>query len=174
MSKKRKRIDIHPDQLAFDFDRTLDTYQKAKEEILEACHEPRPAKSMDNEAEACIEIAAAIKRAIRHSNLSREQVVDGINAYFGRAPKNDGKKPLTIHMLNNYLSKPVQYPIPTYYIYAIQHVTGSLAPARALVEPLDARVITGVEVRQMALGKLDETIQEMQRLKRELRGGKHG
>ena len=53
-------------------------------------------------------------------------------------------------------------------------MTGSLAPARALVEPLDARIITGVEVRQMALGKLDETILEMQRLKRELRGGKHG
>jgi len=166
MSKRRKRID--PNQLAFDFDRKIETYQRARADILEACQNPQPTKSIESKAEACIEIAAACKRAIRHSGLSRDQVVDGINEYFGYS----GVGILSIHMLNHYLSKPTDYPIPTYYIYAIQYVTKSLEPTRALAEPMDARVITGAEVRQMALGKLDETISEMQRLKKELKNGR--
>ena len=165
-SKRKRKID--PGQLAFDFEKRIDAYRKAKEEILEACSQPQPVRHFESEAEACIEIAAAIKRAIRQTDMSREQVVDAINEYFGR---EKGKK-LSIHMFNHYLSKPTEYPIPTFYIYAIQQVTGSLEPTRALAEAMDARVITGAEVRQMALGKLDETISEMQRLKRELKCSK--
>lgn len=163
MSKGGKRID--PDQLAFDFDRKINVYRVLKEEILEA----RPApKSFESHEEACIQIAAALKKAIRASGLSREDVVDGINDYFGWS--GNQKKRLSIHMLNHYLSKPVPYPIPAFYIYAIQHITKSLEPARDLAEAEDARVISGDEVRHMTMGKLDETILEMQRLKRELRG----
>lgn len=170
MSKRRKRIE-NPNQLKLDFERKIESYQTARQEILDACQNPQPTRHIESEAEACIEIAAAIKRAIRQTNMSRDQVVDGINEYFGRTEDNENsKKPLSIHMLNNYLSKPVEYPIPTYYIYAIQYVTGSLEPAQALIEGMDARVISGAEIRQMALGKLDETILEMQQLKKELRG----
>lgn len=164
-SKRRKKIDRN--QLAFDFDRRLEAYEKAREEILEVCSHTPCSKSMESWEEACIEVAAAIKRAIRQGKTSREQVVDGINEYFGCSDKN---KKLSIHMFNHYLSKPTEYPIPTFYIFAIQHVTGSLEPTKALAEAMDARIISGVEVRQMALGKLDETISETQRLKRELKG----
>ncbi|MBW2621651.1 MAG: hypothetical protein JRD68_01975 [Deltaproteobacteria bacterium] len=34
------------------------------------------------------------------------------------------RKPLTIHMLNHYLSKPAQYPLPAFYLYAVQAITG--------------------------------------------------
>lgn len=166
-SKRKKKID--PNQLGFDFEGRIEIYQKAKEEILEACAKPQPARSFEGQAEACIEVAAAIKKAIRHTKMSREQVVDAINQYFGKC---EAGKTLSIHMFNHYLSKPAEYPIPTFYIFAIQHVTGSLEPARALAEAMDARVISGAEVRQMALGKLDETISEMQRLKRELKGAR--
>lgn len=164
MSKKRKRID--PNQLSFDFDKKIDEYRTLKEEILEEGHKPSE-KAFESYEEVCIQIAASIKKAIHSSGLSREQVVDEINRYFGWS---DEKKSLSIHMFNHYLSKPVRYPIPTFYIYAIQHITKSLEPTRALAEAEDAKVISGDEVRQMAMGKLDETILQMQRLKRELRG----
>ena len=164
MSKGRKRLD-NPNQLKLDFDRKIETYQAAREEVLDACQERQITKYPANRNEACAEIAVACKRAIRHSDMSREQIKDAINNYFGE-PR------LSIHMLNNYLSNPCRYPLPSYYIYAIQDVTGSLEPTQALAESMGARVITGAEIRQMALGKLDETILEMQRLKKELRGGR--
>lgn len=165
MSNKGKRID--PDQLCFDFEQKIAQYQTLKTEILEG-KSRTPAKNIESHEEACIQIAAAIKKAIQRSGLSRDQVVDGINHYFGW--NKNSKKCLSIHMFNHYLSKPVQYPIPTFYLYAIQRITKSLEPTLTLAEAEDARVIAGDEVRQMAMGKLDESILEMQRLKRELRG----
>ena len=164
MSKRRKRLE-NPNQLKLDFDHKIETYQAARQDALEACQKPQTTKHIESRAEACIEIARACKRAIRQSGLSREQMVDAINGYFC-----DNKKKLTIHMFNNYLSKPILYPIPSFYIFAVQHITESLEPVQALADPMDARVISGAEVRQMQLGKLDETILEMQRLKKELRG----
>jgi len=164
MSKGRKRIE-NPNQLKLDFEHTIETYQAVREEALDACQKPQTTKHIENRDEACVEIAVACKRAIRQSGLSREQAVDAINEHFG-------DKKLSIHMFNNYLSKPIRYPIPSFYIYAIQHVTDSLEPTQALAESMDARVISGAEVRQMNLGKLDETILEMQRLKKELRGSR--
>lgn len=121
-------------------------------------------------------IAAGIKKAINESDLSRDQVVDLINEYFGRT-KEEAKKdeplcrnPLTINMFNNYLSKPAECPIPAYYLFAIHHVTESLEPARVFVEAEDAKIATGGEIRQMALGKLEEHIVEIKKLKKELKG----
>lgn len=176
MSNRSRKIDQN--QLAFDFEAKLEVYQSARLEVLEACQESGPIQPViDSADEACVEIAAAIKRMLRETNLSREELVDEINDYFGldRADESgdeSGRKPLTIHMFNHYLSKPVYYPIPAFYLIAILAITGSLEVARVLVEPIGARIISGPEVRQMALGQLDEMITEMQKLKRELKGGK--
>jgi len=164
MSKRWKKID--PRQTSFDFDRKIDEYRSLKEEIL-AVEPQAESRSVESFDEACIQLAAAIKTAIQRSGLSREQVVDGVNAYFGWTQKS--KKHLSIHMFNHYLSKPVAYPIPAYLIYPLQHITKSMEPTKALAEAEDCRVISGEEIRQMAMGKLDDTIIEMQRLKRELR-----
>lgn len=163
----RKKID--PNQLCFDFDRHIEEYRGLKETLL--VYNKESGTRIENWEEGCIEQAAAIKKAIRQSDMSREQVVDAINDYFGW-PRGDTEKGkhLSIHMFNHYLSKPVEYPIPAFYLYAIQHITKSLEPTRSLAEAEEARVISGDEVRQMAVGKLDETILEMQKLKRELRG----
>ena len=166
MSKRRKSLVAHPDQGAFIFECKIESYQTARQDILEACQQRQPHKQFESREEACIEIAASCKRAQRQGDMSREQLVDGINDYFGPS-----KKKLSIHMLNNYFSKPVQYPIPAYLILAIQHVCQSLEPTKTLAEPEDARVISGAEVRQMTLGKIDETISELQRLKKELKNG---
>ena len=167
-----------PNQLPFDFTARVDAYIEAKTEIMEAIETVPVGATGENEFEACVEIAAAVKRALRESGMSREQMVDAINDYFGRteagaeADPPGCRKPLTIHMLHNYLSKPSEYPLPAYYLFAIHHVTGSLEPAGAILAAEGAQVATSREVRLMQLGKLEETLTEMQRLKRELKGGR--
>ena len=164
MSKRTKRID--PNQLSFCFNQKIDEYTALKEEIITS-PTARPVHTHSFE-EACIEMAAAVKRAIRNTNLSREQMVDAINDYFGWGEGGSGKQ-LSIHMFNHFLSKPAEYPMPAYLLFAVQRITESLEPAQCLAEAEDAKVISKGEVRQWALGKLDETIVEMQRLKKELR-----
>jgi hypothetical protein len=162
-------------QLPFDFSSLVDEYIEVKTDLYEAAGvQPAPA-CVDSEMEACIEIAAAIKRSLRVSKLSRELLVDGINAYFGRSATvaddtTTCRKPLTIHMLNNYLSKPCEYPIPAYYLYAIHSVTGIIEPAATIVAAAGGQVATAEEIRLMQLGKLEQTLDEMRRLRAELRG----
>jgi hypothetical protein len=175
---KRNIPDSRQMTLDFNYEEKVDTYVSAKQEILEAMDaRPKPSQPVESEFEACVEIAAAIKQAIRPTGMSRDQVVDEINAYFGRTDENaaidppTSRKPLTIHMLNNYLSKPIEYPLPAYYLYAIHHVTGSLLPAEAIVSVEGAKVATGMEIRHMTLGKLEQSIAEMQQLKKELKKG---
>ena len=166
-----------PNQLKLElrYEDKVDSYISAKKEILKAINEPEPTLAIENEFEACVEIAAAIKRAIRLSGMSRDQVVDGINSYFGRSEAGAAedppvcRKPLSIHMLNNYLSKPTEYPMPAYYLYAVHHVTGSLEPAETIVSAENAKVATGAEIRQLNLGKLEQFLLEIERLKQEMK-----
>lgn len=163
-------------QLPFDFDRLVDEYIEVKTDLVEAAKERPEPQGAESEMEACIEIAAAIKRTVREAGISREQLVDGINAYFGRT--DDGaekdppecRKPLTIHMLNNYLSKPCEYPIPAYYLYAIHQVTGIIEPAATIVAAAGGQVATAEEIRLLQLGKLEQTLDELRRLRSELKG----
>jgi hypothetical protein len=167
MASRKKRID--PNQGSFDFDATISAYRNLKDELLS--HRAAPSGSiMESYEEACIEVAASAKRALRASGMSRDQLVDAINDYFGWPAET--KKALSIHMLNHYLSKPVEYPIPAAMIFAIQHCTRSLDLSGAFAEAEGGRVITRDEIRELAIGKLDDSILEMQRLKRELRGSK--
>ena len=151
----------------------LETYATAKEEIIEQCNHPADSRESASEAEDCIEIAAAIKRSIRESGLSREQVCDSMNAYWGRS--EDGhksgqcQKPLSYEMFNHLLSKPVEYPIKAYFLFAIHRITQSLEPARTIVAAEGAEVASKEDISMMALGKLEKNISEMQQLKRQLK-----
>lgn len=176
MSKAKKRLDNN--QLSiFDYDAQINEYVALKTEILKKNETPAPPQAHSWE-EACVEIAAACKSAIKKSGLSRELVVDAVNLYFGwSTPRTitdtHGRtqhKGLSIHMFNHYLSKPSEYPLPAYLIFAIQNVTGSLAPCKVFAEAENAKVASGDEVRQMTLGKIDDNILELQRLKKEFRG----
>lgn len=163
MSKKRIKID--KSQQSFDFDAPIQEYENLRVKLLSGPEKPRRCESYD---EGCIEIAATVKSAVRASGKSREQIVDEINAYFC-ADEGNGKR-LSIHMFNHYLSKPTEYPIPAVLIFAIQSITGSLETISTLAQAEEARVISGEEVRKLAIGKLDDAIAEMQRLKKEFRG----
>ncbi|MEN6420957.1 MAG: hypothetical protein ABFD76_03345 [Smithella sp.] len=168
MTKSKKRLDSNPDQTIIDFDTPLAAYSRMREELLLT---PAQIYQVETYEEACIELAAAIKRTIRDFGKSRDIIVDAINAYFGWDTR-DKRKCLTLTTFNNYLSKPVQYPIPAIYIVAIQHICHSLEPTRYFADLEGGKVITGDEVRKLALGKLDDAMSEMRRLKKEFRGGK--
>jgi hypothetical protein len=165
MSNRQKKIDTR--QLQFNFNRQIDMYRAMKSEILDAEPEDKGAYTYE---EACIQIAVAVKKMVRKTGLSREQVVDAINDYFEW--DNSSSKKLTIHMFNHYLSKPIEYPIPAFYIFAIQDISQSTEACELFAEAEDAQVISGDEVRQMTLGKIDENILELQKLKKELRNGR--
>ncbi|MGD0278081.1 MAG: hypothetical protein ABSC11_02115 [Smithella sp.] len=162
MSKNGKKIDTRQQEL--DFDSQIAEYESLRVKLINGPKKPERVESYE---EACIEISAAAKNDIREWGGSREQLVDAINIYFGTMPKSWN---LSIHMLNHYLSKPVEYPMPAAIIYAIQHITGRLGIVSALAKAEEARVIDQTEVRKLAIGKLDDAISEMQRLKKEFRG----
>ncbi len=174
MSRTSKKID--PNQNTFDFTwrRQVDRYTESLENVHEAMAVNQP-NSAGNDFEACIEIAAACQKAIRESGLSREQVVDKINEYFGRTDEGadtdppECLKPLSLHMFNHYLSKPTEYRIPAYMLIALHRVTRSLEPARVIVAHEGADVANAQQRREMALGKLEMTMKEMRQLKNELR-----
>lgn len=175
MARASKKIDEN--QLTLDFSAAIDHFTEAKDKIqtaLERKEEARYAKA-ECEFEACIEIAAAIKRQLRDSGLSREQLVDGINAYFGRTDESHqgeeptSRRPLSVAMMNHYLSKPVEYPIPAYMLIAINAVFQSLASIEPFVEPFGGRIVTGIELQQLQLGQLEQLNSEMNKIRRQLK-----
>jgi len=165
MSKKRKKIDTR--QSLLDFDQPIEVYTRLREELLRD-NPPRPTSPEYRYEEYCIEIAVSVKKAIRDSGLSREQVCDAVNDYFGW-PKNDKRKSLSIHMLNNHICKPVEYPPTAALLHAIQRVTSSIEPLKAQAEMEGAQIITGDELRKLTLGKIDDALTELQKLKRTFR-----
>lgn len=175
MSRRSKKID--PDQMQFDFDfsKRVDSYIAARQDLEQAIDAGPQTGSFENEFEIMMDIAVAAKKAIRESGFSREQVVDGINEYLGRT--DEGAKadpplcrnPLTIHMLNNYLSKPIEYPLQAFMLVALHHVTGQLYPAETIVAYEGAKVVSGEEIKMLTLGKLERNIAEMNQLRRELK-----
>lgn len=166
MTKKGKRFDT--EQTIINFDAPIEAYSRLRDEILNA---PQPASTVENYEEACIELSAVLKATVRDTGKSRDEIVDAINKYFGWDTR-DHRKCLTLATFNNYLSKPVQYPIPAVYIIALQHICRSLKPTGYFAEIEGGKVISSAEVRELSMGKLDNAIKEMQRLKKELMGGK--
>jgi len=171
MSKPKKRLDTRQLNI-FDYDARIDEYVALKTEIL--TKPEKAVKAVHSWEESCIEVAANAKKSIKSSGMSRDQAVDAINEYFGwttpTGPRHKGSKGISLAMFNNYLSKPVEYPMPAWLIYGIQHVTASLIICKGFAEAEDAKVASGEEVREFALGKIDSNITELQRLKKELRG----
>ena len=139
---------------------------------------PPKFKQTENEFEVCIMIAAGIKKAIDQAELSRDQVVDLINEYFGRTKDEACKdepvcrNPLTINMFNNYLSKPTEYPIPAYYEYAIQAVTESVEPSSTILAARGATVASGKDLRHQTMGKIIDLKNEIRKLEKQLNGKK--
>lgn len=151
-------------------------FTSSKEEIVTAMSKcPSARGTIENEFEMSAVVAAGIKRAIKQSGLSRAQVVDKINDYFGRskagahADDPTCRNPLTIHRFNNYLSKPHSNPIPAYYLFPIHHITRDLEPIRVIAEPEGAQIATSEDIRHIILGKLEDHMVELRKMKKQLK-----
>lgn len=177
-----KKTPTPDNQTAFDFSALLDEYDEIKADLVSAAAEPITISyGSHNEMENCILIAAAISRTVRDCGLSREQLVDRINEYFGRTDEGATldppicRKPLSIHMLNNYLSKPQEYPIPAYYLFAIHAVTGIIEPGATIIAAAGGQVISAEEIKLLQLGKLEQTLDQIHKIRREIRAanGRH-
>jgi len=166
MTKGKKSLDKN--QICLDFDSPIEAYQALREELTRAT--PPPVENAENRwDEYSTEIAVAIKKIARDNDMSRDHLVDAINDFFG-FDGTDGRKSLTIHMLNNHLSRPAEYPLPLPYVHAINRIFQSteLIDAMAVIE--GARAIGRDEIKMLALGKIDNALAELQRLKKTLRG----
>lgn len=180
---KRKR-DPRQRELDFGFKKRFETYLEQKQEILNDIHATKQRERVEDYGEACIELAAALKKAVRQSGKSREEVVDDINRYFGwpstdevvstnkQGRKGYKGKHLSFYMFNHYLSKPNQYTIPGYLLYAIHYVTGSLEPCKSFAEAEGGDVIYMHEKKDLVLGKIENAMSEMQTLKKKLKGSR--
>lgn len=177
MSKSLRRIDGKQMEFDFNFPGRPKGLPIEKKRISTAM-ENTARRMATNEFEFSAVIAAGIKRAIAQSGYSREQVVDKINDFFGRskagahADTPTCRNPLTIHMLNNYLSKPQVNPIPAYYLFAIHRITKDLEPIRVMAEPEGAQIATAEDIRHMTLGRLEAHLAEMNTLKKQLKSNK--
>ena len=140
-----------------------DRYDEIKKNIDELVAQgPDQSVCGETEAELCNEIAAAVKVDLRESGMSRDQLVDKLNEFLGRTEEGASgdypicKKPLTINMLNNYLSKPSEYPLPSHLQFALSRIFGSFRVQRVIVEALGGKVISGEDVRRLTLMKMRE------------------
>jgi len=181
MTMRNRHRPHDPNQAEFCFSETIVIHCESCEDIFERVSDVPTARQLGgtpkSELELAIEIAAACKKAIRESGLSRDQVLDRINELFGRnGPEtaagpddlNNGSKPLSLPMFNHYLSKPHEYKIQPWLLQGICRVTGSLEPLEPLVSPLGARIVSAEETTELMLGKLEAQIRESRRLKTQL------
>lgn len=181
MAKKVKIIDTK--QRPLPFGERVVSHLNETEEILAEIYTHKAPQEIENYEDACMALAMGIKTAIKESGDSRAGVADKVNKYFGwpsaeemQALKEKGEdkgvKHLSVHMFNHYLSKPAEYPIPGYLIYAIQNVTGSLAPCRSFADAEGGEVVSMSEREILSVGKLFETKVEVSRLLNEFSRGK--
>jgi len=164
-----------PNQLHMEFCERIETFAEVTREILDHANAAVKAlectEGIETEDELHVEIAAACKQAIRESGMTRDQVLDGINRYLGRTEDGetpDRKKKYSIHMLNNWLSKPSDNRLPTRVLHAIVKITGSLVPYEVLVADAGGVVISSAERTELQLGKLEQLIREAASMKRQL------
>jgi hypothetical protein len=170
---KRRRADDATLSLLDLMERVEETAQELLEDLKTDPQPPEPeCDGRDSEAELYGEINAAVIEAIRESGLSREQVVDFVNAQFRRCLGDDieAKRPTTVNMLNNYLADSKRESrMPFWLLDGICSATRSLTPLETLARRHGAYVVTDRELMEQRLGKLDQMQRELAASKAEVR-----
>lgn len=173
MAKYDKR-DGNQMMLPFEYKDKVKELTKKYEEIGRALHEvvaqgPEYACG-EAEEELCNEVAMALKQDLRESGMSREELLDQLNAFFGRTEEGykeeTCKKPVTLNMLNNYLSKPSTYPLPTHFQFAFNRIFNSFRVQNVIVGVMGAQVISGEDMRRLAVMKVRELRDSASRLEK--------
>jgi hypothetical protein len=169
MARKRH---VDERQCELSFETQVETYCEAAQSILEHAKTAQTAENHgpESEIELNVGLTTACKAAIQRSGMSREQVLDRANALFGRCGKapDESKRPVSIHVFNNYLSKPTETRLPLWLLFATCAVTHDVGPLEHLIGKLGGVVITEDEQTELLLGKLDRNIRAGMKLKRDL------
>ncbi len=159
-------------ELVFNFAEHVEAFSRATEAIGELAEAVgRPSQHIEGEPSEeamVIQITAACKQAIRESGLSREQVLDRVNKLLGRSGSEESKRPISIHMFNNYLSKPRDFTIRYTIIKAIARITGSKRIVEAFVKDQSLIVIGADDQIELWLGKWEHHKEQGESAKRRL------
>ena len=183
MSKTTSKIDApRPVQMTFDdIPRRVDRLIGEQQNIHRAIHSKgnRPKIHQEYYDEDCVELAAAVKAAIRESGMTRPELVDAMNRHYGwpviadvEAMTDRPEEHLSLHMFNHYLSKPTEYRMPGALLFAICRITGSLTPLRAMAETVGGDVVTRSEKDDLLLGKAEQAAYELSQLTRKIKKGR--
>lgn len=115
-------------------------------------------------------LKAAINQAVADSGLSREQVVDRVNALAGLVgvTTNGRAGKLTIDLLNKYCSTDPHYLPGARLIPLICRATGSIAPIAALAKSCGATVISADDLKLLEWAQLQARQKADQRRLRQL------
>lgn len=163
-----------PNQLSLDltFKKTIAGTARAIRDSLD----PQTAAYLKhNDIGACYVIALSIKAALVESGISREALVDRINGYYCRTEAGVGAdppeclRPLTMAMMDNYLSSPAKYRLPAYYLYGICHALDTLEPIRGIAAAMGAEVISREDAQLLHLVKLQRAMRAGKELEQQLR-----
>jgi hypothetical protein len=183
MSKSVFKKDCpRPVQMTFDdIPRRVDRLLDEKQEIHRAMHSRhnRPRVHQEYFDEDCVELAAAVKVAIRESGMTRPALVDAVNRHYGwptiaeaEAMETRHGDHLSLHMFNHYLSKPTEYRMPGALLFAVIRITGSLTPLAAMAECVGGDVVTRSEKDDLILGKAEQAAYELSQLTRRIKKGR--
>jgi hypothetical protein len=93
----------------------------------------------------------AVKAAIRKSGLSRDQVVDKVNAVFNR-PAN-GERLLGLAMFNNYLSDAKSEKLPLWVLVGVSLALDDPTPLRPIVEATGHTLTSEIELIDLQIGR---------------------
>lgn len=155
----RKRY-IDERQIGLDFDRQVEDAIEVMSQLAKGQIEINPESPPEDESMDCdslyVLIAEACKDAIREFGASREQIVDALNAMFTFSESEGTTNPITIHLLNNYLSKPTLNRLPIWAVMGICAITGNHGPMDVIAKKLGLTLITGMERLHLHLGRADE------------------
>jgi hypothetical protein len=154
MEKPSRSTEAH---LELSFAKHSEAFTQATDAIIRlanaVCEPLEMQEGEISEEEMVVEITDACKQAIRESGLSREQILERVNGLLGRTGENDSKRPISIHMFNNYLSKSHEFPIRYTLIKAIAKITRSKRIAQVFVRDLSMVVIRTDDQIELWLGK---------------------
>lgn len=178
MARKKKFGKNEPPLPGFSFEKEVDKALKDYKEVGDALQDVicvGPVQhEVENEFELCQEIGVAMKQELRGLGISREEFCDLVNEYLGRTAERYKqtpplcRKPLTKTMLDKMISDPVQYPLDSYYLYAFHHVTGGFGVVNAILGATGARVVSGEDLRKIALIKAQEFREKAQSLEKSI------
>ena len=161
-----------PNQLGFDFEAKIEEFTELGQEILEyrrpTIKPDAPCESFDSVAEFHIEVAAMLKGAIRDAGLSREEVLDRYNKYWGATDADDAHRPMSIHVLNNHLSKPAENPPPMRLVWGIVAVTQHADIPMMFAHLIHHKLISLRQFMLMRLGEIHEISARVSAKKRQL------